>query len=100
MFVTRSIRVTRNCQPWLVASAAISSYLSCPFRLRTSLLLLTQPTFYPLSLNRVCSVCSKVIGFAIREKKYTTSGRSFALAIHFYGKKKKKNERSISINRG
>lgn len=48
-------------------SAAIS-YLSLPLRLRAlGLPLLTRPTV--LSLNRVCSTCSKVIGFAIREKK-------------------------------
>lgn len=82
-------------------SAAIS-YLSLPLRLRAlGLPLLTRPTV--LSLNRVCSTCSKVIGFAIREKKkkYMTSDRSFVFAIRFFEKKKrKKNERSIPINRG
>lgn len=74
-------------------SAAIS-YLSLPLRLRAlGLPLLTRPTV--LSLNRVCSTCSKVIGFAIREKKkkkYMTSDRSFVLAIRFFEKKKKKKK--------
>ena len=83
-------------------SAAIS-YLSLPLRLRAlGLPLLTRPTV--LSLNRVCSTCSKVIGFAIREKKKKKINDIRPLLrsrdSFFWKKKRKKNERSIPINRG
>lgn len=98
MFVTRSIRdfgiVNRGS--WLRSVASLVSRASS-FTKQFSPgfpSLLTQRTFYLFPLNRVRLFDSKVIGFAIRDKMYD---RSFALAIHL---KKKKNERSTSINRG